>query len=151
MVANFSQARDDILGIFKTAWDANTAAVNGGTIPSVHYEGLEFTPPTNEAWARLTVRHVAGRQATLAGDPSFGSRRFEKTGIVTVQVFKPLKTGGGLVLAENLSQIAKDAFEGTITATTNIWFQNVTINEIGPDGPWFQMNIVASFRYDELV
>jgi hypothetical protein len=150
MTATFSEARDQILGTFKTAWDANSGAVNGGAVPSLHYEGLKFDPPKDAAWARITIRHSTAGQATLAGDPSFGRRRFEKFGVVTVQIFQPLSSGGGLVLAENLAQVAKAAFEGKAT-TGQVWFQNVAINEVGVDGPWFQMNVVASFRYDEIV
>lgn len=150
MTATFSEARDQILGQFQTAWNANAAAVNGGTTPSVHYEGLKFDPPKDAAWARIAIRHSTAGQATLAGDPSYGARRFERFGVVTVQIFQPLSAGGGLVLVEDLAQVARAAFEGQ-TTSGNIWFQNVTINEVGPDGPWFQMRVVASFRYDEVV
>lgn len=150
MTATFPIARNEILGVFRMAWEANSPAVNGGTAPVVDYEGLAFTPPPTAAWARPVVRHTVGRQATLAGDPSFPLRRFEKRGIVTVQVFQPLTKGGGLVLVQSLAEVAKAAFEGVNTTPSNIWFQNVTINEVGSDGPWFQMNVVASFRYDEL-
>ena len=151
MVATFTQARDDILTQFRTTWNADTPAVNGGKIPQVFYEGVaeEDALPQDDAWARIVIRHTLANQSSLSDDS--GQRRFEKIGIVTVQVFTPLKDGKGTELGEGLAQVAKKAYEGKHTLTSNVWFRNVRINEIGVDGPWFQMNVLADFIYDELV
>jgi hypothetical protein len=68
---------------------------------------------------------------------------------VIVQVFAPLTAGEGLTQAEALAIIARDAFEGKTAGAGQVWFRNVAINEIGPDGPWFQINVSADFLYDE--
>lgn len=150
-LAGFRAASNEILGAFRTAWEANSGAVNGGTVPSVHYPGMPFSPTDGAAWGRIVIRHRTAEQATLQGDALYGSgTRFEKFGDVTVQIFQPVQPNGGVVLGQELADVAKAAFEGERTAN-GIWFQNVVITEVGVDGPWFQFNVTASFRYDELV
>jgi hypothetical protein len=138
-------------GAFKTAWDANTPAVTpDSTVPQVYYEGVGTAGPgpQDAPWARASIRHTLGGQSTLSNEN--GARRFEKSGIITIGIFTPFETGGGLVLSENLAVIAKAAFEGKSTAS-NVWFRDVRINEVGADGPWFHVNVVAEFIYDEIV
>lgn len=144
----FDSARDEILGLFKTDWDANTPAANGGQVPTVRWPGVDAgsPPPSDGPWARIVVRHATSRQSTFG---ETGNRRFTRPGLVTVQVFTPLTAGGGLSLAEKLAIIARNAFEGRGTAS-GIWFRNVRIQEIGEDGTWYQMNVLAEFQYDEL-
>lgn len=148
MPATFETARDEILAAFKTRWDLDSGAHNGGTVPAVRYEGTELAglPPHDAPWAKVTIRHTLGSQASLASD--VGLRRFEKLGIATVQVFAPLEKASGLVQAERLAMVAKKAFEGRSTAG-GVWFRNTRIVEVGVDGPWFQMNVIAEFSYDE--
>jgi len=148
MTALFDVARDEILGRFKTQWDADTPAVNGTVIPTIFYEGINTLgdQPHDAAWAQIFIRHNDAFQRTLG--PA-GSRRFTKLGIVTVQIFVPLETGVGLTLMEALAKIAEDAFEGK-TTINNIWFRNVRIIEVGVEGPWYQANVLADFEYDSL-
>jgi len=147
MTATLQTARDEILGAFKTRWDLDSAAVNGGTIPPVAYEGVPFAAPSTAAWARIVVRHASGGQATLAGDvPS--RIRTRKIGVVIVSVFAPLEKGLGVTLGRNLAAVAKKAFEGAATPSA-VWFRNAVAAEVGEDGPWFQWNVSATFEYDE--
>ena len=144
----FDTARDEILGLFKASWDAETPAVNGGAVPRVEWQGVDAQtpPPVGAPWARVTVRHSNTTVHTLA--PA-GSRRFTRTGLVTVQIFTPTIDGGGLSLAEKLATIARKAYEGRGTAS-GIWFRNARIQEIGMDpAGWYQMNVLVEFRYDE--
>lgn len=145
----FSSARDEIFGLFKTAWDAGTPAVNGGLVPVVFWEGVDpgTPPPVDAPWARVTCLHSTARQTTFGGT---GSRRFRRFGIVTAQIFSPLSLGSGLTLAEKLAIIARGAYEGKSTPS-GIWFLNTRIREIGVDSSWFQMNVMSEFQYDEIL
>lgn len=149
MAADMNTAYDEILAAFKTAWDAGAGAYNGGTIPEVRYDGVgDPGPPEGEdPWARVTVRHVTGTQASLAAIG--GSRRFQRTGIIMVQVFWPLSQAE-LSNARSLAEVARSAYEGQETSS-HVWFRNVRVNEVGPDGPWYQVNVLADFEYDEFV
>jgi len=149
MPTTFDAARDEILGAFRTRWEADAAAIVG-FVPDVFYDGVPRTsaPSPDKPWADVTIRHTSGAQATLAQDT--GKRRFEKTGIVTVGVFAPLGQNRGLEDGEKLAMVAKKAFEGKATAG-GVWFRNVRISEVGQDGPWFAFQILAEMRYDEFV
>ncbi len=143
-------ARDEIQALFLAAWNASAAAANGGTLPKVYWQWVEVRdsdkPKGTEAWARVTVAHNEGGQATF-GTP--GNRMFERAGIVTVQVFTPQKSDQGGTRLEALGVIARDAFEGKATAG-DVWFRNVRLQEASPDEPWWQLNVTAEFSYDEL-
>lgn len=144
----FTEARDEILGLLKTAWDAGTPALNSGQVVRMEWPGVvqPTAPPADAPYARPAIRHGRGAQRTLG---TVGNRRFTRIGLVTVQVFAPISRGGGLSLAESLGIIARDAFEGVGTAS-GIWFRNVRIQEIGADDIWQQFNVIAEFEYDEI-
>jgi len=148
MSIGFDAARDEMLALFNVAWLANTPAINGAVAIPVEWQGVYSgaPPAADEAFARVTIRHSEGGQITF-GNTS--NRRFNRSGLITVQVFAPISSGGGLSFAENAAIIARDAFEGVGTAS-GIWFRNSRIQEIGPEGAWFQMNVVTEFQYDEV-
>lgn len=138
MTATFAQANDDILTLFKTAWDT--------TGHLALYENIEGAKPKAQSpWARLTVRHGPSAQASLAGGT--GARRWERQGIITVQIFIP--NGQGLSEGYSLGKIVADAFEGK-ASPLQVWFRNVRVNEIGPSGEWYQFNAIIEFTYDEI-
>ena len=141
-VTDVTQARSEIHTRFKTVWDADSASQN----VTVLYADTAQDPPPEGSWARITVRHADGAQATLSGET--GARRFRQFGVVTVQVFT--STGDGQVTSDVLVAIAKFAFEGVATSPGRVLFRNVRIQEVGQDGAWFQSNVLADFEYDEV-
>lgn len=143
---DYEAARDSIQGHFNAYWVANSAAVNGGKVPVVEWDNLEKLDPkpVGAAWARCTVQHQLGVQRTLG---ETGTRRFGRAGLVTVQLFVPVAVG--LTLADRLSKIAADAFEGKSTVD-GVWFRNTSVREVGPDASWLQTNIVSAFEYDQV-
>lgn len=144
----YPSAVDELLGLFKAHWDAETPALNGGSPVHVEWPGVDSgsPPPPDKPYARVRVRHTSSQQLTFG---PVGSRRFNRPGFVTVQVFAPLTRGFGLTFAENLAIIARDAYEGRGTAS-GIWFRRSTVQDIGEDGTWHQMNVVVEFEYDEM-
>lgn len=141
MTATLTEARDVSLGLLRTAWLADSTSQD---IPLLWWDTAQ-DPPSNGAWARVTMRHGEAFQATLAGET--GSRRFTRTGVITVQIFTP--TGDGLELSDSLAIIAARAYEG-VTTDNGVWFRNVRANEVGQDGKYFQTNVFADFEYDEV-
>ncbi len=133
----------EILGLFRTAWLAAGQVDNRVKYDNV---GKSTTPPTgNTPWARVVLRHTASEQATLSG--VVGTRRFDRRGILTIQIFVP--PGKGLAEIVDLPKILQDAYEGVRT-TNGAWFRDVVVNEVGSDGDFFQTNVVALFEYDEI-
>jgi len=140
MTATYAQATDDILGVFKTAWDTT-----GWDAVYTNVATPQKPPTGSDPWARVTLQHVTGNQASLTG--GLGTARYSRAGILTIQIFTP--AGEGLLEAHNLAKIITDAFEGTATAN-GVWFRNARVNEIGPDGDWYQVNVLIDFTYDEV-
>ena len=148
MTATYETARDDILTLFKAAWDAGTESAG---VKVIYPDVPADVPKTNTTsknpspWARITIQHTDATQGSLTDD--IGHRRWSRSGFVSVQIFTAF--GTGLSLADKLAMIAARAFEGRATAS-QIWFRNVRVQEIGQDGSWFQMNVIAEFTYDEV-
>lgn len=136
----YAQARDDVLAMVKTAW-----ALAPETYVMIWDDLKGVIPTTMKPWARTTLKHNDGRQATLCGDS--GQKHFERNGILTIQLFTP--SGDGLYAADSLIALFTAAFEGK-QSSRGIWFKNVRINEIGEDGAFFQTNIIIEFEYYEV-
>ena len=143
-----TQAFDEILDIFNTAWTTNTPALNGGDVVRVEWPGLDAgeTRDPDKPYATIKVTHVPSRQVTFG--PT-GSRRFERSGLVTIQVFYPLSRGDGLNTLQLLCEVARDAFEGVGT-NDGLWFRNCRIQDIGSGDTWYQYNVVSEFEYDQI-
>lgn len=140
-VTNVTQAQDEGLKAFRDAWEA---APPSQGVPLL-YEDVAGAPPTSGPWARVAFRNSTGRQHSLAGE--LGTRMFQHAGIVLVQIFTP--TGDGRVLADQLAQISKNAFEGRATAS-DVRFRNTRILHVGQEGAWYQTNVLADFEYEEV-
>lgn len=139
-IATLTAARDLILDHFTTAWNAQTPPV-----PLLLYDDRHRDLPANDPYARITVRHNVMDQRTMGNT---GNRRFRRFGVITVQIFA--LSNQGLATADVFGKVALDAFEGSSTAPDEIHFRNVRVNEVGEDGPWFQVNVIADFDYDEI-
>lgn len=143
------QARDEILTVLKTAWDAG---VESAGVP-IYYQNTEGDPANTQitgttdpsSWARATLLHNIRRQGALSA--ATGHILYEIEGILTIQLFTP--HGDGLLKSDKLSKIVEDAFDGVKTPS-GVWFKNVRSNEVGPSGAWFQTNVVVEFNYDEI-
>ena len=140
-LSTFVAARDEILTVFKTAWDAQAAP-----IPPVVWGDVEGDPPRDAtAWAWARVLHQTSDQATLGES---GSRRFRRLGLVIITIYT--KAGDGLVFSDFYSKLVVDAFEGKTSASGSVWFRNVRLNEFGQDGDWHVSTVMADFEYDEV-
>lgn len=133
----FDEARDIILKVFKDAWDLTGFPVTWTDVPG--------SAPTSETvWARATIRHATGAQASLAGEN--GARRWARTGTVYIQVFAPV--GDGSKAGYEAAQIVVNAFQAS--RHENVWFRDVRMNEVGTSGAFEQLNVLATFSYDDV-
>lgn len=140
---SITTARDAILSLFKTAWDAQ-----GAPIPPVEYGDVRpFSDyDADDEWVWVSVQHNEGNQATLGGT---GNRRFRREGVVRIEIFTPM--GEGRTRADILAEEAVSAFEGQATALDGVWFRHVRIQEGGADPPWSRTDVLADFVYDRVV
>lgn len=130
------QARDIIFRVFKTAWDT--------TGYSAVWDDKNGEKPTSEEpWARATIQHAIGGQASLAG--ASGTRRYTEEGTLFVQVFAPV--GDGSTECYELATLVRNAYRD---AKESVWFRDVRIEEQGTSGAFTQINVMATFSYDEV-
>ena len=142
MTANYTTAVNEIQTLLKAAWDTT-----GFPLKYQNVKGAADPPPsTTTPWARSTIQHTPGGQVSLSGGVG-GAKRWQKNGFLTVQIFVP--AGEGLSEAYALAKTVEDAFAGVETPSA-VWFRNPRINEVGPDGEWYQVNFVVDFTYDEI-
>lgn len=138
-VESTSEARDAIYRHVVAAWLAQEPP-----IPELRYEDVPAeTPADNVSWARLIVRHTTEPQVAL-GSP--GQRRFRAFGTVIVEIRAPVNDG--LKTVDRVGDVALRALQGARTGLDHVTFMNVRKNEIGPEGPWYRMNVLADFDYD---
>lgn len=128
------QARDEILAIFKAAWDTT------GYIAL--YPDVGGKPPDDAAWARVQTRHATGRQSSLTG--GLGTKRWTQVGVLTVQVFAP--QGDGMKEVYRLAELVLNAYRD---AHGSVWYRNPRMREVGTSGAFEQINVLVDFTYDE--
>ena len=138
MSLSFNEARDQILKVFADAWGTTG-------YPARYSDAADSVPTTKTIWARATLQHADGGQASLSG-PINGCVRHERIGTVFVQIFAPV--GDGLTAAYDAAQIVANAFEHA--RNLNAWFRRVRINEVGTNGGFEQINVLADFTYDDV-
>lgn len=149
MTTTRKNARDEMIGLIRTAWLADPLSDDLVLL----YSDVNDEPPAAPAagtssppsWARVTVTHGPRGQGSLADHE--GKRRYTAVGLIIIQVFTP--SGNGLSISDDLCKILEDALDGAVTPS-GVWFRNVRSSEIGKSGPWFQTNVVAEFEYDEI-
>ena len=145
MTLTTAQARDAVMGLIETAWTASGAATENAPL---HFANVKSDRPGEdgsssqaEAWGRVSVQMVESPQSTQ------GRRRWLTTGILTVQIFTPF--GDGHLLGDAFAAVLLNALRGATNSPDGVWYFDATVNEIGQDGPWFQSNVTASFRFQE--
>lgn len=137
MSVTFEQATDEILILFKAAWDTTTF--------DAFYENVaDDRDDSEDPYCQVWIRHTAGAQRTM-GAP--GGRRFNRTGILLVQLYCP--SGKGLQESYRLAKVLADAFEGSRTPG-DVWFRNTKIDERQRDGNFRRLDFTTEFSYDEI-
>lgn len=144
MTLSRADAIDEIIEPFHLAWAPRPVKYDNVAKDDVP-PPADPDPDNDVSWARFVLRHGASGQATLANFQ--GQRRWRRTGGIVVQLFT-IK-GEGLSGSPDLPTLVQNVYEGLATPGA-VWFRDVSVNEIGPDGNWFQTNVVAFFEYDEI-
>lgn len=135
------EATEAICACFHAAWADRTPVEWPNVVPP---EGEPKLSQGNKSYAALHIKHEHGDQHSLGEK---GNRVFTRDGGLTVQVFVPVGKRG-LEEADALAKAAHDAFEGETFG--GVRFYRVSTITVGPDGPWFQVNVAADFEFDEV-
>lgn len=138
MSLTYTEAYDQILDLFKTAWDT--------TGFKAFYEDLRDQRDASESpYVTVFSGGVVSSQSTLYG--SVGNRRFKRDSFITILLFTP--SGKGLQQRNNLVKVITDAFEG-VSIANGVWVRNIRIDGPVRDGKFSQTNITVEFTYDEI-
>lgn len=130
------QARDEMLAVFKAAWDTTGFVAVYSDVPGQ-------VPASEAPWARVVVRHADGKQASLAND--HGAKKYTQIGTLWAQVFTPI--GDGMSQAYAHAQIVVNAFSQARSAS--VWYRNPRMREMGNSGAFEQINVLVDFTYDD--
>lgn len=131
------EGKDAILTVFSTCWNALG-------YPAV-YSDLESKPPTSETvWARATIRHRSGDQASLSD--SNGQRIWDNDGGVVIQIFSPVGDGlkSGYAAVNNVVNAYRTA------KLAEVWFRNPRFREAGNDGAFDMIIFECNFTYTDV-
>ena len=129
------EAIDAMCKVFLDVW---------GTDNPIVWSDFNARPATqNTPWARVILRHVDGRQSSLAG--GLGTQRYDSSGVLTAQIFTPV--GRGQTECHSLATKVQNAFRD---AKLDVWFRNVRLNERGASGSFNQIDVRMDFIYDEV-
>lgn len=136
-----------VAGVIKTAWEASGAPTEDLTLL---YDDVKGSKPGEdlktlypEGFGRVTTRILSSAQDTIST-----SRRYGTEALLTVQVFAPIGSGGSL--ARSYAQPLLNALRDYAGASSGLWFYNVAAPEFGEDGPWFRVDVVASYQFQEV-
>ena len=141
-------ARNTLVGALRTAWLASgtTSAIE------LQYDNVRDDPPTGVdaegrplPFGRITMRHTGGTQETLG---NVGARKFDSGGVVTMQIFTA--PGDGHALSDVIVAEVRAAMQA-LRSPNGVWLSEISPPiEIGRTGTWFQVNVTATFAYEEV-
>lgn len=146
-MADQEQARDEILALFKTAWDAGVESSGIAVVYSHDGQQPPDAQETGEAgsptpWARVSLIHATGDGRSISG------RLQTSEGFLQCEIY--VAPAQGLRQADRLAKIVKNAYRRQTTAG-GATFRNVRHQEQGRDGAWVRMDVLVDFEYDEIV
>lgn len=131
----YAEARENIYSSFVEQW-------NNFTDFTLDNEDFD---PGEDAWVRITVRSRDGQQGSLGTE---GNRRFDRAGVVFVQIFTPLNKGTAEM--GSITEKVLEIFEGKRIADTTICFHTARPKELGPEGVWYNSTVEVGFTYQEI-
>jgi len=129
---NWSSASVALTSAFNTGWCSASA---------VAWPGVRYAPVVGTPFVRFSMIPGESVQVSMAGA---GNRGWRHTGIVIVQVFRPCYEGEktALTWAENVAAI----FRGK--TISGIVLKAPTVETIGNQGDWHQVNVTIPFTFD---
>lgn len=132
MATDFDNAQELIEQKFTTAWGATTP---------VGYDNVEYEPAPNVLqWVRLNVLDEAAFQTGMNGTDNL----YRHPGTIIIQVF--VREGKGVREAKQLADTVAAIFRGA--NENGILYRAPSIERIGPNNGWFQVNVNIPFHWD---
>lgn len=108
---------------------------------ATQYQNEPFTPPADDPWASVFIIPGESRQASLGPMP-----RFRTVGVLAVQLYAPIASGDGILLA--LTDTVTAAFRGQTIG--GIVFRAPAARSMGRDSRWWRWDVTTGFFVDEI-
>lgn len=96
-------------------------------------------------WVRISVKHRAGARSSLGRADAKSKNTI--SGFVFVEIYTPREDG--LQDSDIISKAFADKFRKFPDG--DIWIAETSEMEMGEDGNWFRVDIIAEFSYDLIV
>lgn len=141
------EAMSELFAAAKDIWSGLTPDTFA-SLPELRYQDREkdTSPPPEAAWGRVSYVTVTDRQAAFMNGTN---RKYENTGILTIQIFLPRRTTNGLYLITKSANVLQVALRRK-TTPGGIWFRSVRIREMPLEEHWLRRDLIADYVYDEL-
>lgn len=128
--------RDSVFAAFDTFWAARTPVA----WPNDQFDPESLPLADDTAWARLSLLGSAEPET------NHGSGIFRRTGTVTVEIYVRARTATDKLY--ELSDAALEFIERAAGSSVKDGFlRGGRLVEIGPDGTWYQANVVGDYLY----
>jgi len=151
MTTGYSNAIDEIYGLFNVAWLAGTTAIVG-YIPQIYWQGNETNdlPEIDKYYVRFNIKPVLEQQKTLSNVvDGIGKKRYNNVGMLFANIFTPLSDVTHMEKGRSLAELGRNAYRGKTTAG-GIFFRNATIEEFSHSDKYFNFRVVAEYDYDDI-
>jgi len=136
MIASRTDARDRILSPLKDVVDTYSLyAIYDDTVRQPPEDG-------SSPWVRIQVRHRAGVRASLGR--ADGKGKHDQTGFIFIEIYTPREDG----LTDSDQYSAAFAEKLRKFPDGDIWIVEVVATEVGDDGNWYRVDVIADFEYD---
>jgi hypothetical protein len=132
----FAEAQNEVLDLFKAAWDTTTLEAFYEDLPADRLE-------TNESFVHVMFRISGGDLAAFGN----GTRIYERGGSLVCDLYTPV--GKPLSDMLGLAKVIADAFEGKHTPG-GVWFRSIDIQNYGKDGLFYITNMTVRFKFHEV-
>ena len=134
MSTTVTEARNIIRDAFIVYRDANFSGMKTA------WENVPFNPPANlDEYMRVSIVHSTGTR------PSLGINHTRRAGILFVQIYT--KINKDMRRSDTLSQSVLDFLR--VWPPSVVRIREPSLAEVGPDDAWFQVNVSATFEYDD--
>lgn len=132
---------------YAQVFDELAATVDGvlASVLTLVYEDVPSDLPAGGSWARFSAR-VTSATPTLPGPT--GTRLWETTGTLLVEIFTP--RGEGSNLSHQYGTMVVEALRGLRTSPGGVLVKDPHVQPGGTDGDWSRLNVLADISYDEV-
>lgn len=133
---NYLEATDEMSRVVNSVLVAEGVLAKWEDVPANEMDG-------ETTWAKIFIQHSKGNISALGGVNLL--RKFQRDGVILVQVFAPV--GQGKLQAMEVAQLVSNAYEDE---KGDVLYRNVTVQEIGAEGSFWQALVRIEFEYDDV-